>query len=282
MGGLGKDMYDLVVPKTNAESRIVYQSDTGSPLGRVTLAGFLKNHTGIGPNMRILGSFAMVFLLHGSGQYRDARGIRRDLVTGDLLLVFPDIPHTYGPPSGETWDEFYVVFSGPVFDLWRKTKLLDPAAPVQHLEPVDYWLRRFDDAVEQGTDSLQRVCALQHALADAFAQPSAGRAPAFLAKAKALLEAEKEMALPAIARQVGLSYDNFRKQFTSLTGLPPAQYRATRRILKACDLLVAGSLPVKEVAAQLGFCDEFHFSRRFKQVTGHSPREYRRMLPKVR
>lgn len=279
---LAKDMYDLDMVNSGVESRIVYQSDSGSPLGRVTLAGFLKNHTGPGPNMRILGSYALVYLLRGPGQYRDARGVRLELVTGDLLVVFPDIPHTYGPPAGQTWDEFYVVFSGPVFDLWHKENLLDTTALVQHLEPVDYWLRRFDDAVEQGTDSLQRVCALQHALADAFSQPCADRLPVFMARAKALLEGDENIKLPAIARRVGLSYDNFRKQFTSLTGLPPAQYRATRRILKACDLLVTGGLTVKEVATQLGFCDEFHFSKRFKQITGLSPSQYRRVLPQPR
>jgi AraC-like DNA-binding protein len=281
MAGLGKGMYDLAMSRNQLESRIVYQSDTGSPLGRVTLAGFLKNHTGPGPNMRVLGSYALMYLLRGPGLYRDARGVRSELVTGDLLLVFPNIAHTYGPPPGETWDEFYIVFSGPAFDLWRKKNLLDTSALVHHLEPVDYWLRRLDDAVERGTDSLQRVCALQHALADALAQPVGGGEATFLAKAKSLLEADVETALPVIARQVGLSYETFRKQFTRLAGLPPAQYRATQRILKACDLLVTGSMPIKDVATELGFCDEFHFSKRFKQITGLTPSQYRRVLPQT-
>lgn len=35
----------------------------------------------------------------------------------------------------------------------------------------------------------------------------------------------------------------------------------------------------KQIAAELGFCDEFHFSRRFKQITGRSPRAFRSGLP---
>jgi AraC-like DNA-binding protein len=34
-------------------------------------------------------------------------------------------------------------------------------------------------------------------------------------------------------------------------------------------------LPNKEIADRLGYCDEFHFSRRFRQVTGQTPRAVR-------
>jgi AraC-like DNA-binding protein len=280
MGGLGKDMYNLGVVKIPKNWRIVHQSDTGSPLGRVTLAGFIDGPECTGSGMRVLGSYALVYCLRGPCLYRDARSRQCELNRGDLLLVFPEIPHRYGPVPGQTWNQFFVVFSGPVFDLWRKTKLLDTSAIVHHVEPVDYWLRRFDDAVEKGTDSLQRVCALQHALADALVQPAGHSETVFLAKAKTLLEADAEVPLPEIARQVGLSYDVFRKRFADLTGMPPAQYRATQRILKACDLLVDGEPPLKDIAVQLGFCDEFHFSKRFKQITGLTPTQYRRVLPK--
>ena len=36
---------------------------------------------------------------------------------------------------------------------------------------------------------------------------------------------------------------------------------------------------IKVGIRSLGFSDEFHFSRRFKQITGMSPREFRRLLP---
>jgi AraC-like DNA-binding protein len=39
----------------------------------------------------------------------------------------------------------------------------------------------------------------------------------------------------------------------------------------AADLLLAEGLSVKETASRLNFSDQFHFSRVFKRITGHSP-----------
>jgi len=39
------------------------------------------------------------------------------------------------------------------------------------------------------------------------------------------------------------------------------------------------SLKDRQIAESLGFCDEFYFSRRFKAVTGQSPRQFRLNSP---
>ena len=43
------------------------------------------------------------------------------------------------------------------------------------------------------------------------------------------------------------------------------------RVIRGCSLLLNKRLSVKETAAALGFCDEFHFSRVFKKITGRPP-----------
>lgn len=46
--------------------------------------------------------------------------------------------------------------------------------------------------------------------------------------------------------------------------------------LRARDLLARSDKKVREVSAELGFRDEFYFSRFFKKMTGRSPLEYRK------
>ena len=57
-------------------------------------------------------------------------------------------------------------------------------------------------------------------------------------------------------------------------GLPVRQYVIERKMAAARMLLDKGR-PVRDVAATLGYCDEFHFSRAFKARAGVPPSRYR-------
>jgi AraC-like DNA-binding protein len=263
----------------DVEPRIVFQTAKGSPLGRITLAGLLRDHAGVPEKpMRTLGNYAVIYLLRGVGTFADARGFRCKLVPGDFWIVFPEIAHWYGPPKGSLWDEFYIVFSGPVFDLWRAKGLMNLAKPVSHLEPLDYWLRRMEEAVLGAEDSLQQVCSLQQLLAVALEASGEAQPPGWLARAQSLLESGDD-SIQNVARAVGVSYERFRKRFTASTGMSPAHYRAVRLVDKACAFIVAGALTNKQIAARLNMCDEFHFARKFKQIIGLTPAQFRLKMP---
>ena len=45
---------------------------------------------------------------------------------------------------------------------------------------------------------------------------------------------------------------------------------------RACELMQNRTLKDRQIAGVTGRCDEFYFSRRFKSVTGQSPRQPRR------
>jgi AraC-like DNA-binding protein len=267
---------------TTAEIKpvIVFEASRGSPLGRIVMAGLLKHHAGVPDRpMRTLGNYALVYLLNGNGTFRDARGARMALTPGDLWMVFPEIAHWYGPAKGSFWDEFYIVFSGPLFDLWRAKGLLDPAQPARHLEPLDYWRRRLEEVVLTEVDSLQQVCSLQHLLAEALEVSEDPRAPHWLEQAYGLLQGGNETP-QKVAHALGMSYETFRKRFSSAIGVSPGHYQAMKVMDKACALMITGELTNKEIAERLSFCDEFHFARRFKQIMGLTPTQFRMKMPR--
>jgi len=262
--------------------KIAYGASPGSPLGRVVVAGVLKEHAGVPEKpMRILGNYALVYLLNGNGTYKDALGAQLKLTSGSMWLVFPEIAHWYGPDKGSLWDEIFIVFSGPLFDLWRAKGLLDSAKPVWHLEPVDYWLHRLHEVGLMEADALQQVCSLQHLLAEAVKISKELRAPRWLEQACRLLQMENETP-EKVAKALGMSYETFRKRFASAMGIPPRYYQRMKGMDKACAMMTAGGLTNKEIAERLDFCDECHFSRRFKQVTGLTPSQFRSKMPRTR
>lgn len=248
--------------------------------GMHTTRGLPKNQ------LRLLGHYALIYITKGSGELRDDRGLHRHIRKGDLILVFPDISHTYGPYDGQLWDEIWVVFNGPIFDLWRESNHLDPASPVLHLEPIEFWSRQFIDTVWSVPDlaeesALIRVCRLQQFIADAQKHANTKvnikKHVLWLAEAKQQLEVSgpQRPNYHEVAEQLGLSYDNFRKKFAKETGLSPDRYYNRYRINQVCKLLTTENLTLREIAYKFGFSDEYHLSKRFKQTIGLSPSEYR-------
>ncbi len=272
---------------TPSRSQIVYYNDTPTPLGKLRTLGIILQGTGTDrAALRLYGSYALVYFLNGNGQYRDSNGVRHAIVPGDLVLVTPDVPHQYCTQPGHYWDECHLTFEGAVFDLCRANGMLNALQPVIHLEPVQYWFSRMRGIIQSpNSQSYSEKCAeitrLLALLMDIFVEgredvQSTGSNGA-LEAARSILDAnlEQEIDLTSMANELGLAYETFRKGFRKLYGVAPANYRAQRRIAAACHLLQTTNTTHACIAEYLGFADEFHFSKRFKQMMGVAPREFR-------
>ena len=270
------------------ESRILYFNDIPTRLGQITALGQIKNGTGTERGvLRVYGSYALVYFLEGTGEYRDANGTHSRIVPGDLVLVTPELPHRYTTRPGRYWSECYLSFEGPVFDLCRARGVLNPERPVRHLEPIDLWLGRLQSVVtapssQSPVDKAAEVTRLLALLMEIFAGESAETpergSAVWLAAAKAMLDANLEIEIDpkTVARDLGVSHETFRKVFQKQFGVSPGLYRTQRRMAVACRLLKLTTMTHQRIAAHLGFSDEFHFSKRFKQIVGVGPREYRK------
>ena len=64
--------------------------------------------------------------------------------------------------------------------------------------------------------------------------------------------------------------------FVREVGMHPKQYLDRLRVRKASTMLRNSRQSIKEIAASLGYKEQFHFSRRFKYITGFSPQDYRK------
>ena len=264
-----------------------HRAEGKTPLGQLHMMGFIKENTALPPSpLRVLDCYGIMYLVKGRGVYRDMAGAR-PLMAGDLVLVFPEHPHTYAPPPGEAWDEMFMQFSGPLFQALRDSGAWDIHHPVQHLEPIDYWLGKlmpFVLAIPPMTVAAKTEEAgrLVHLLTEMWAETvkrrEAAPKPKWLSIACHLLDSElgSEIDLQKVAAEAGMSYALFRHQFGRVMGMPPARYRAERRIDVAGDMLIYTRMTCQTIAETLGFSDEFHLSKRFKQFKGVTPRDYRR------
>jgi transcriptional regulator GlxA family with amidase domain len=85
-----------------------------------------------------------------------------------------------------------------------------------------------------------------------------------------------------LAAVASVSSSHFFAMFKRLTGRAPIEFFISLRMQRACELLDETSLSVKEVAAILGYDDQFYFSRVFKLATGVPPTQYRALADAAR
>ncbi len=81
--------------------------------------------------------------------------------------------------------------------------------------------------------------------------------------------------LQQVSDALDISLDYLRHVYREHYDMTIYQALTELRIEHACDLLLNSQLPLKALPAICGFADVQQFSRRFKQVTGKAPGQYR-------
>ncbi|ANH80270.1 AraC family transcriptional regulator [Niabella ginsenosidivorans] len=86
---------------------------------------------------------------------------------------------------------------------------------------------------------------------------------------------QESLTLTDLSRYSNYSVSRFSNLFKQKTGYAPMDYFMQMKIQQACQLLDFTDKAIKEVALTMGFDDPYYFSKRFKQVIGMPPQQYR-------
>ncbi|MCA0242608.1 MAG: AraC family transcriptional regulator [Proteobacteria bacterium] len=81
--------------------------------------------------------------------------------------------------------------------------------------------------------------------------------------------------LQRMAAAVGLSRYHFARSFKASFGVSPHQYVIQERVRKAAALMRGSRESITDIALSAGFAGSSELSRRFRQVMGCAPREFR-------
>src|SRR4051795_6368115 len=79
--------------------------------------------------------------------------------------------------------------------------------------------------------------------------------------------------LSAVARR---SPAHFSRKFKLAVGESPHAYLVSRRLERACHLMMTSAEPLSEIALSVGFSDQAHLCRLFRHAFGRSPASWRR------
>ena len=81
-----------------------------------------------------------------------------------------------------------------------------------------------------------------------------------------------------MAERVNMAERTFHRRFREQTGGSPLAWLCDRRIARAKELLENSTLPIEEIARQVGMGTPANLRARFRRATKVSPREHRRLF----
>ncbi len=84
-----------------------------------------------------------------------------------------------------------------------------------------------------------------------------------------------KITLEELAGLCGLGRFQFLKQFKLTIGMTPYAWLLRLRLERACELLLQGPQAIATVAQAVGFYDQSHFNRAFRQAYGVAPSRFR-------
>ena len=86
---------------------------------------------------------------------------------------------------------------------------------------------------------------------------------------------QNDISVEDIAAFCGLNRSYFGKIFHDTIGKSPQEFLMSYRMQKATELLKLTQLSIGDIGNAVGYSNQLHFSRAFKNVYGVSPREWR-------
>lgn len=86
---------------------------------------------------------------------------------------------------------------------------------------------------------------------------------------------DHKIATEDLASLAGLSMFHFSRKFKHTTGLSPYEFVLIRRVHRARALLAETNRSIAQIALDVGFSNQSHFTTVFKQILGQTPGRYR-------
>ncbi|MFO0774366.1 MAG: AraC family transcriptional regulator [Nitrospiraceae bacterium] len=146
------------------------------------------------------------------------------------------------------------------------------------LRGAPQWTARLTAAHTDGEvlDIVRRLFDLSHALPPQ--RTAADHSTAIAARIRDFIGANLHcgVTLKLLAAHLGYSEKYCSDLFQTTMGTSFSDYLREQRLERARHLLVYTQQPFSQIAAALGFSDQFAFSHFFKRSTGSAPLEFRR------
>lgn len=230
----------------------------------------------------------LIYCVGGQGEIRTKEAVQA--IGSDQFFIIPaGMPHSYRSDVQNPWSIYWIHFAGSkaaayarlggqVVSIERtKTSRIN-----DRIELFSEIFRNLDrgfstEALEYVNQCLPHLLASFTHLSQFRLIKESGEKDIVAQSINFMLEnLTKKLKLEDIAAETSLSASHFSRLFVNRTGHSPIDYFIQLKIQRACRLIDNSGWSIADVSREMGFDDQFYFSRVFRKVMGMSPNEYRK------
>ena len=267
--------------KSNEITSLLYITDIGYYPNAV--GHYRSRHCGADQNI-------LIYCTEGKG-WVSINGTKHEVSQGEFFIIEANTPHSYGASIENPWSIYWVHFTGTKRHLFQtiynKVLHIDQAPEARKEERLKMFEEIFLN-LEMGysIDNLEYVSlCLWHFIAS-FRFIAQYRAINKNPKSDVIQTAinymrenlQKKVTLEDLASYVGYSPSHFGQLFKEKTGQSPLNYLCQLKIQRACQMLDFTDMKIKEITEELGFYDQYHFSKTFLKQVGETPTQYKKRV----
>lgn len=243
-----------------------------------------------GPAMRNHYLFHYVISGTGTLDAEDNKGVTHtySVKSGQGFFIFPGHITTYIADGRLPWEYIWIEFDGLRVREALALTDLSPDNPLYHSRSKELREQMYAEMchiVSHAKESPYHLIGHLYLFFDYFIRSarseqliSTSRMSDFYIK-EAINYIEQNfqnnITIEDIARVCGINRSYFGKIFKRSTGRSPQEFLMNYRMIKAAELLKLTSLSIADIGSAVGYENQLHFSRAFKNIYGIPPREWR-------
>jgi AraC-like DNA-binding protein len=179
---------------------------------------------------------------------------QKNQLTADHFFIIPEgVPHSYAADNHNPWSIYWIHFAGNKSIHYSKYAF--QALPIEK--------------------SKTSLASFTHINQFRLIKETGEKDQVSLSINFMLENIRQKYSLEELAKNVNLSTSHYSRLFFARTGHSPINYFIQLKIQRSCRLLDNSTQSIADIAREMGFDDQFYFSRQFRKVMSMSPREYR-------
>ena len=204
------------------------------------------------------------------------------------FMIFPNQINTYIADAANPWEYMWIEFDGLRVKSLLEMSSLSENSPVYHA--------RFKDLREEMFAEMQYIVNnagaspfhiighlylfvdyLVRSVAEIKITSGSKLRDFYVHEAIQYIEHnfQNDIGVEHVAEKCGLNRSYFGQIFKEAVGKTPQEFILTYRMAKAAELLKITAMSIADIGSAVGYENQLHFSRAFKNVYGLSPRDWR-------